>query len=104
MDSDIRSTTNGGWVEWARTHRSPLSVGAHIVLFAMSWFLAFGLVYNFQQFESWLTVFFLPMLAPVVLIKLTVFVVMGQHRGWWRYVGLRDLFSVTTAAWVSFIG
>ncbi|MGE0481380.1 MAG: polysaccharide biosynthesis protein [Phycisphaerae bacterium] len=97
-------TWRGRWTEWARAHRVVLSLSAHVVFFALAWFLSLGLAYNFQRFERWVPVFFFPLLAPVVLIKLTVFVVMGAHRGWWQYVSLRDVFSIARAAWISFLG
>lgn len=81
-----------------------LNVAVHTLLFAFSWFVAFGLAYNFQQFERWFSPFFLPLLGPVLLVKITFFVLLGAHRGWWRYVGLRDVFNVSKAAWLSFLG
>lgn len=87
--------------EWARGHRMVLSVATHTLLFVLSWFLAFCLAYNFKNFDRWFAEFFLPLLPIIVIIKLMVFVLSGQHRGWWRYVGLRDVFSVSAAAWWS---
>lgn len=89
------------WRAWARGHRMVISVATHTLLFVLSWFLAFCLAYNFKNFDRWFSEFFLPLLPIVVIIKLLVFVLSGQHRGWWRYVGLRDVFSVSTAAWWS---
>ncbi len=104
-----------------------VSVLVHVLLFAVAWLLAFGLAYNFKGSPTlgapirwikslyttvqpvpagasdWLTEFFLPLLVPVVAIKLTVFVLMGLHRASWRYVSLRDVFSVTRAVWVAFL-
>ncbi len=97
-----RAPRGGGWTEWSRRNRAALSVAAHAMLFALAWLLAFGLAYNFQYYERWFVPFFLQLLVPVVVIKLSVFVVMGLHRGWWQYVGLRDVWSVTQATWISF--
>ncbi|QOJ14060.1 MAG: polysaccharide biosynthesis protein [Planctomycetia bacterium] len=99
-----KQLTPGDWAFWTRTHRLALNVALHVGLFAASWFLAFGLAYNFQQFNRWFEPFFLPLLGPAVVIKLTFFVLLGAHRGWWRYVGLRDVFNVSKAAWLSFAG
>src|SRR5262245_7723697 len=95
-------SAHGGWREWSRSHRVALSVLTHAGLFALAWLLAFGLAYNFQRFSTWFFPFFLQLLIPVVVIKLSVFVVMGLHKGWWQYVGLRDVWKVTQATWISF--
>jgi FlaA1/EpsC-like NDP-sugar epimerase len=88
----------------SRISRGMISIGLHALMFAVSWVLAFGVAYNFKPTltYNWLTVFCLPLLAPVVIVKLTVFTVMRLHRGWWRYVSLRDVFRITQAAWISF--
>ena len=99
-------------------HGRVVSVLAHTILFAASWLLAFGLAYNFKgsatlslpqdpsvRYEyDWFTEFFLPLLIPVLAIKLTVFVVSGLHRASWRYVSLRDVFAVLRASWWGFLG
>ncbi|MFH1746610.1 MAG: polysaccharide biosynthesis protein, partial [Planctomycetota bacterium] len=102
MDNEPAQFNTSGRVPWTRTHRRLASVLAHILLFALSWLLSFGLAYNFGRYSLWFQQFFLPLLPVVVLVKLTVFVAMGQHRSWWQYVGLRDVFNVARAAWLSF--
>jgi len=102
MADEPREGEGGGVTAWGRSHRLLLSALAHVLLFALAWLVAFGLAYNFRHFDRWLTIFFLPLLPIVVVIKLAVFLWMGLHRGWWRYVGLRDLFAVAKAAWLSF--
>ncbi|MBP7746351.1 MAG: polysaccharide biosynthesis protein [Phycisphaerae bacterium] len=128
MHRDEEKLAQGAWLEWLGRHRVPVSVTAHLVLFACAWFLAFGLAYNFKQsptlsrpllwikslfievppFEpgvfDWLTDFCLPLLVPVLAIKLTVFVLFGLHRAAWRYVSLRDVFAIARGAWWSFFG
>jgi FlaA1/EpsC-like NDP-sugar epimerase len=104
MDSGNQLTNNSrGWANWARRHHLLVSAVAHIGLFAVAWLLAFGLAYNFQRFEDWFTVFFLPLLPAVLVIKLLVFCGMGLHRGAWRYVSMRDVTQVTKATWLSFL-
>lgn len=103
MSTEREETTVGYWREWARAHRLTLSIGAHLLLFALTWLLAFGLAYNFHGFDRWFTVFFLPMLPLVVTIKMIVFSLMGLHRGSWRYVSIRDFIQVTWASWLSFV-
>ncbi|MBU0641243.1 MAG: polysaccharide biosynthesis protein [Planctomycetes bacterium] len=93
-----------GLTDWVRRHRFLVSVVAHAVLFSLAWLLAFGLAYNFKSPERWFPVFFLPLLPLVVLVKMTVFVALGVHRAAWRYVGLRDLFGIAKATWLSWLG
>lgn len=90
--------------QWSRVHRLLLNVIAHVILFAIAWLLAFGLAYNFKFPEglNWFSRYFLPLLGPVLLIKLGVFTTFGLHRGWWRYVSMRDIYNIAKAAWVSF--
>ena len=102
--SDTAPQTEGrdGWLAWARQHRRLMSLLAHVGLFALSWLLAFGVAYNFSRFELWVRPFFLPLLPVVLLVKVAVFVTLGTHRAWWRYVSLRDVFAVGRATWISF--
>ncbi len=127
MIDEVQTTTEGPWREWSHRHRVLVSAAVHTLLFVLAWLLAFGLAYNFRGSPTlgwplswvksrfvevqwpppgtfdWFTQFFLPLLGPVVAIKLTAFVLMGLHRASWRYVSLRDVFSVTRAAWVGFL-
>ncbi len=115
------------WREWTYRHHLLVSMVSHTIVFALAWVLAFGLAYNFKSSPTlgvpiraikslflelppadpdafdWFTAFCLPLLAPVVAIKLSVFVLMGLHRATWRYVSLRDVFGVTRAAWFGFL-
>jgi FlaA1/EpsC-like NDP-sugar epimerase len=104
MGSAPQIPVDGRWRVWTRTHRLTLSLAAHGLLFAVGWFFAFAIAYNFRMpsDHNWIRVFFLPLLLPVVLIKVSVFAVMGLHRGWWRYVSLRDVFRIMQGAWWSF--
>ena len=126
MEEQAQASETGAWLAWSRRHLLLLSATAHVFLFAGAWFLAFGLAYNFKQSATlarpfvwvkalftdvgpppatavdWFVDFFLPLLIPVVTIKLTIVVLAGLHRASWRYVSLRDVFSVARAAWWSF--
>ena len=128
MEQETSSNGRGAWRGWTRRHRVVLSIAGHVALFILAWFLAFGLAYNFKGSptlgrpviwllspvmqisrppagaDDWLTEFFLPLLVPVVVIKLSVFVLAGLHKQSWRYVSLRDVFAVAKAAWWSFFG
>lgn len=81
--------------------RGVLSFSAHFFLFALAYFCAFGLHYNFKQFGDWVRPFFLPLLPIVVVIKLIVFWRLKLFRGSWRYVGMRDMLSVVKATHIS---
>ncbi|MBI1826007.1 MAG: polysaccharide biosynthesis protein [Planctomycetes bacterium] len=85
--------------------RYPIVMIAHAAIFALALLSAFLLAYNFRVTIGrqtgplvWFTELYLPMLALCVPIKLLVFMWAGQYRRSWRYVGLRDLFGVNSAA------
>ncbi len=87
--------------------RTLLVVMAHATLFALALLAAFLLAYNFRWAvrrgdvsHSWFFELYLPLLALALPAKLLVFRLAGQYRGSWRYVGLRDLFSVISASLV----
>ena len=82
-------------------YRTQISVALHGLLFVFSLFSAFALAYNFSRWDSWISPLFTKIVLVVVPSKLLVFWWLGQYRGSWRYVGLRDLFSI---AWASYIG
>ena len=82
-------------------YRRILIICMHLVLFAVSLLLAFGLAYNFDfSGEVW-SHLFLPMLPAVLFIKLVVFWSFGLYHGWWRYVSLQDLIRITIATHIS---
>ncbi len=81
-------------------YRKVLIILVHAVIFTLSLLLAFGLAYNFR-FGDWFYSIFLPLLPPVLLIKLMVFGVFGLYHGWWRYVSLRDIIQITKASHIS---
>lgn len=89
-------------------YRTPVVAGAHGVLFTLALFSSFLLAYNFrfnikreQELFEWFFDLFLPLLAFALPIKLFVFHQLGQYRGSWRYVGLRDLFGVISSSLVA---
>lgn len=84
-----------------RHYRNVMSAGAHALLFAAAFFAAFGIYFNFKQFDNWFGAFFVPLLPMVVAIKMTVFWRMQQFRGTWRYVGMRDMLSIMMATHIS---
>lgn len=83
--------------------RKPLIILAHIIAFAGSLMLSF-LVLNTMEFPgSWFVKYYLPFLPLFITIKLVVFGLFKQYRGWWRYVGISDLLGILRASLVSTI-
>jgi FlaA1/EpsC-like NDP-sugar epimerase len=81
-------------------YRKPLIILAHILVFAASLFLSFLLVNNMQLKLSWLNLY-PPLLLFVLIVKLPMFALFKQYRGWWRYVGISDLTGIMRASLVS---
>ena len=78
--------------------RRPLVIFAHIVAFAASLMLSFLLANDMQFKHSWLVKQYPFLLFFFIIIKLTVFGLFGQYRGWWRYVGISDLMGILQAS------
>jgi FlaA1/EpsC-like NDP-sugar epimerase len=84
-----------------RRYRMAGVTAAHVCLFSVASFFAFGLYYNFKGLDLWFKPFFVPLLPIVLVIKMTVFGWMKMFRGSWRYVGMRDVLSVIKATHIS---
>jgi FlaA1/EpsC-like NDP-sugar epimerase len=101
MSKGVRDIADGPHV----SHRRVYSVAGHAFLFATSLLLAFGLRYDFRggftEPDPWFTTQFLPYLPLCLAVKLAVFGLFGIYRDSWRYVGLRDLFSIVRASHAS---
>lgn len=82
-------------------YRRPLIICAHILTFAASLFLSFLLAANMQLRRSWLVEQYPTMLMAVIVIKLIIFGLFKQYQGWWRYVGISDLFGIFRASLIS---
>ncbi len=72
----------------------------HLGIFFFSLFGAFLLRFDFSIGDWWQKYFF-PVFWFIVAMKFFVFRHYGLYRGWWRYVGMRDLFAALKASWVS---
>ncbi|MCK4752457.1 MAG: polysaccharide biosynthesis protein [Planctomycetes bacterium] len=83
------------------TFRKPLIVLAHIFIFAVSLMLAFLLASNMQFRSSWFVEQYPTLLVFFILVKLIVFGLFKQYRGWWRYVGISDLIGIASSSLVS---
>ncbi len=81
--------------------RKPLIILAHIVVFAVSLMFSFLLASNMQFRSKWLVQQYPTLLVFFIAIKLVVFGLFRQYRGWWRYVGISDLLGILRASLVS---
>jgi len=81
-------------------YRRPLILSAHIIAFAVSLMLSFLIVQNMQFRREWLSLY-APLLLFFLVIKLPVFGLFKQYRGWWRYVSISDLHGIVQASLVS---
>ncbi len=78
----------------------------HLAIFFFSLFCSFMLRFDFRVLPQegktdWLNQFFLPLFIVIVVMKFFVFRHYGLYRGWWRYVGMRDLVTAFKATWAS---
>ncbi len=81
--------------------RKPLIVLAHIGAFATSLVFAFLVANNMQFGRNWLVEQLPFFLLFFLAVKLPVFGLFKQYRGWWRYVSISDLLGILRAALVS---
>jgi len=82
-------------------YRRPFIILAHIVAFAASLMLSFLVANNMQFRSDWLVDQYPSLLLFFIIIKLAVFGLFKQYRGWWRYVGITDLIGILRASLVS---
>ncbi|MHC4443974.1 MAG: polysaccharide biosynthesis protein [Planctomycetota bacterium] len=85
-------------MSWYVRYRTLLSMFAHMLLFSLGLFTAFALAYNFDQIKRWFVSEYLTYLPLTLIVKLSIFGWMRLYRDSWRYVGLRDLFSIIKAS------
>jgi FlaA1/EpsC-like NDP-sugar epimerase len=81
--------------------RKPLIVLVHIVAFSASLMLAFLLANNMQFRQDWFVGQYPFLLVFFIIVKLPVFGLFKQYRGWWRYVSISDLIGILRASLVS---
>ncbi len=81
-------------------YRRPLIVLAHVIAFAASLLLSFLVVQNMQFRGEWLEIY-PALLLFFLVVKLPVFGLFKQYRGWWRYVGISDLHGILLASLTS---
>jgi FlaA1/EpsC-like NDP-sugar epimerase len=83
------------------TFRKPMIVLAHIAAFAASLMGSFLVASNMQFRREWLVEQYPFLLLLSLAIKLPVFGLFKQYRGWWQYVGISDLLGILRASLVS---
>jgi FlaA1/EpsC-like NDP-sugar epimerase len=83
------------------TFRKPLIVLAHITAFAASLMLSFLVANNMQFKREWLIQQYPFLLLFFLAVKLPVFGLFKQYRGWWRYVSISDLLGILRASLAS---
>ncbi|MBN1362810.1 MAG: polysaccharide biosynthesis protein [Sedimentisphaerales bacterium] len=81
--------------------RKPLIVFAHIAAFAASLLFAFLVANNMRFRLDWFVRQYPFLLLFFLSVKLPIFGLFQQYRGWWRYVGMSDLLGILRAALVS---
>jgi FlaA1/EpsC-like NDP-sugar epimerase len=83
--------------------RKPLIILAHIIAFAASLMLSFLVLSNMKFPGDWFVKRYIRVLPLFITIKLVVFGLFKQYRGWWRYVGISDLLGILRASLLSTI-
>lgn len=88
----IRSSVKGLLTQ-ATAIRSLALFAFHAIVFVGCYALAFLIRFEFDVPESYLSTF-LQTTPFVVAVQLIVGLLFGFYRGWWRYVGMEDVFRV----------
>ncbi len=86
----------------ALRYRVWLLAMGHCCVFALAYWLAFGLRFDFA-IPDIMGSRLLASLPTVVALKLIVFYFMGHYHGWWRYVTFSDLASLLRASLLSLL-
>jgi FlaA1/EpsC-like NDP-sugar epimerase len=80
------------------TLRKPLIILAHTIAFAVSLLLSFLVVNEMQFKQAWFAELYPTLLILFFVVKLPIFWLFRQYRGWWRYVGISDLLGMLRAS------
>ena len=84
------------------TRRVWLLAAAHTALFAMTYWVAYQLRFEFNIPETLLAIFWSTM-PWILALKLAVFAITGQLHGWWRYVTFGDLVALARSCLICFV-
>ena len=82
-------------------YRKQIIVLVHACAFALSLLLAFLIARNMQFSRDWFIVQYPKLLVGFVVVKLVIFGLFGQFKGWWRFVGISDLVGILKASLLS---
>ena len=81
--------------------RRALIILAHIIAFAASLLLSFLVVKSMLFERNWLVNQYPPLLLLSLIVKIPIFGLFKQYRGWWRYVSISDLIGILRASLLS---
>ncbi len=86
---------------WMLRFRKHLIIFSHIISFATSLMLSFLVVHK-MRFErpGWVDIY-PSLLLFFLVVKLPIFWIFKQYKGWWRYVGISDLREIFRASLIS---
>lgn len=88
-------------VEGILRFRRLLIVLTHIAVFAGALGFAFLLRNNMQLERRWMIYQYPLLLIFILPVKVIIFGLFKQYRGWWRYVGMLDLVAIAKASLLS---
>ncbi len=81
-------------------HRRMVVFTTHLALVVVSYALAFILRFD-RMIPAAYWSMFLATLAPLIVFRLGAFAFYRLYSGWWRYVGMRDMFALIKAIAIS---
>jgi len=81
--------------------RKILIILAHIAVFAVGLMLSFVMAHNMQFRAEWFLHQYPIILLWCLVVKIPVFAIAKQYRGWWRYVSVTDLIGIAGASLAS---
>jgi len=81
-------------------HRRLLVISVHLMLVVASYALAYVLRFDGDIPAAYLRTFWVT-LIPLVIFRLLAFAVFRLYTGWWRYVGMSDMFALLKAVGIS---
>ncbi|HMO12740.1 MAG TPA: nucleoside-diphosphate sugar epimerase/dehydratase [Pirellulaceae bacterium] len=88
--------------EWLLAIRIPLIAVAHLLIFSVTWILAFVIRFDAAVPPNMLRICWMS-LPIVVPIQLLAFYFCKTYHGWWRYVTFRDLVSFVKPLVISYL-
>ena len=96
MNRAIGSTTYTIITEFILRHRILVLTSAQLLLVTLSYFLSFAFRFDFSIPHDALSLF-LTTLPVLMLCRLAAFYYYGLYTGWWSYVSIQDVLSISKA-------